>query len=348
MYNFNESVILDIQKNYLKTNLPWYLGYSGGKDSSAVTKLLFMALREIKKPEKEVTIIYCDTGVEIPVANKFALKTLAKIKLEAMQFRIPINVEIAMPKISDRYFVKVIGKGYPPPTSKFRWCTNRLRINPVKELLSSIPGRRGVMLLGIRMGESVARDKTILRHQTKRKHFFTQSGNPNIMIYSPIINYDVEEVWATLAYNTFPTSIDANELMTIYKQAGGECPIIREPNSTPCGRGRFGCWTCTVVSRDHAVEGLVKEGHIELKPMLDYRNWLVEIRDLPKYRCQKRRNGQDGLGPFRLSARDEILAKLFEAESKSGIQLISDEEIDLIHKLWNEDKASPSYRRLEQ
>ena len=347
MYDFNEAVVLDIQKNYSTAKLPWYLGYSGGKDSSALTKLLFIALKELKRPTKEVKIVYCDTGVEIPIVSRFVAKTLTKIRIEAIQHNIPLDITLAVPKVSDRYFVKVIGRGYPPPTNKFRWCTNRLRINPVKELLKSIPGGQGIMLLGIRKGESIARDRTILRHQTKKKNFFNQSDNPNITIYSPIVNYNVEEVWATLAYNPFPKCIDTNELMSIYKQAGGECPIIREPKSTPCSRGRFGCWTCTVVRRDRAVEGLVKEGHMELKPLLEYRNWLVEIRNNPDYRCKKRRNGQDGLGPFKLSARFEMLSKLFKAEEKSKIQLIPEEELDLIYKLWNEDKISPSYQRLE-
>jgi DNA sulfur modification protein DndC len=347
MYDFNEQVILNIQENYSKALLPWYVGYSGGKDSSAVIKLLFLALKDLKYASKEVTIIYCDTGVEIPIVNKFVTKTLTKIKLEASQYNIPINIQIAVPKASDRYFVKVIGRGYPPPTNKFRWCTNRLRIDPVKDLLKSMPEKQGVMLLGIRRGESASRDKVILRHKTKSDYFFTQSSNPNITIYSPIINYDIEEVWATLAFNSIPKSIDAKELMAIYKKAGGECPVIKEPTSTPCGKGRFGCWTCTVVSRDHAVEGLIKEGHSELKPLLEYRNWLSEIRKDVKYRCAKRRNGQVGLGPFNLSARQEMLSKLFEAETKSGIDLISEEEISLIYQLWDEDKNSLSYLDLE-
>lgn len=347
MYDFNERVIVDIQKNYTKIQKPWYVGYSGGKDSSAVIKLLFLALKELKKPSKNVTIIYCDTGVEIPIINNFVTKTLKKVKLEAQQYNLPINIQVAAPKTSDKYFVKVIGKGYPPPTNKFRWCTDRLRIDPVKNLLKTMPEKQGIMLLGIRKGESPLRDKIILRHETKNKFFFTQSNNPNITIYSPIINYDIEEVWATLAFNSIPKSIDARELMSIYKKAGGECPIIKEINSTPCGKGRFGCWTCTVVSRDHAVEGLIKEGHYELQPLLDYRNWLAEIRKDINYRCSKRRNGQIGLGPFKLSARQEMLSKLFEAEEKSEIKLISDEEVSLIYQLWDEDKNSSSYLNLE-
>jgi DNA sulfur modification protein DndC len=322
---------------------PWYLGYSGGKDSSALIKLLFLALSEMKHPSKTVTLIYCDTGVEIPIVSAFAHKTLRGIKREAQDLDLPINIHVASPVLEDRFFVKVIGRGYATPTNKFRWCTNRLRINPVKKVLNRIPGGQGIILLGIRKGESKARDKIISKHKTSHQRFFSQSDNPNVVIYSPIVDYDVEEVWATLAYNPIPKSVDATELMRIYKQAGGECPIIREPKATPCGKGRFGCWTCTVIRRDHAVEGLVKEGCQELEPLLAYRNWLADIRSNTSFRCKKRRNGQLGLGPFTLAARQEMLDRLLEAQTNSGLNLILDEEIDCIYHLWDLDKKSRSY-----
>ena len=202
--------------------------------------------------------------------------------------------------------MKVIGRGYPPPSNKFRWCTDRLRINPVKQVLGSVPNRQSIVLLGIRLGESAERDKAITKHHTGETYYFRHSNNRDSLIFSHIVDYTVEEVWDTLTFNLLPESIDVAPLWTLYKKSSGECPIIRDPKGSPCGKGRFGCWTCTVVRKDRAVQSLVREGHTELLSLLLFRNWLLEIRDRPEYRCKRRRNGAPGMGPFTLSARQEI------------------------------------------
>src|SRR5687768_5123891 len=106
--------IIDVVKGeYLKDNTPWYIGYSGGKDSSAVLTLVFNALLEIEKHHKPVEIVYCDTGVEIPTISRYVKTTLEALKFESLSLHLPFKVTIAKPKLDDRYFVKVIGRGYP-------------------------------------------------------------------------------------------------------------------------------------------------------------------------------------------------------------------------------------------
>ena len=122
----------NIQRAYLRDNLPWTLAFSGGKDSSALLKLVYLALEELNRKSKPVTIIYCDTGVEIPIIRSFVIKTLDNLWREAVENNVPIRTQIVSPPLQDRYFSKVIGRGYPPPSFKFRWCTDVLRIKPVK------------------------------------------------------------------------------------------------------------------------------------------------------------------------------------------------------------------------
>jgi len=334
----NSNTISRIQEEYLSSVAPWYIGFSGGKDSSTILKLTFMALMKLKKPEKPVTVLYCDTGVDIPIFRALVEKTLTAIEREAKSYNIPIQTEIAMPITSDRFFAKVIGRGYPPPTNKFRWCTDRLRIKPINVILKrTISESSNVVLLGIRKGESLERDKTISKHETEKDYYFKQSNNSNAIIFAPIINYSTEDVWATIAYNHIPNSIDAIELMALYRHSGSECPIIKDPKGTPCGQGRFGCWTCTVVRKDKAVQSLVDEGYTQLAPLLSFRNWLMQIRDNPIYRSKKRRNGQNGPGPFTLNARKEIFFKLLETEHLSRYKLLSQEEIIYIENCWKKD-----------
>lgn len=325
-----------IKQEYLYNDLPWFIGFSGGKDSTAVLKLCFLALKEIQNKYKPITIVYCDTGVEIPVLNILVYSTLNSIKSEAEQYGIPIDFLIAVPETKNKFFSKVIGKGYPTPTNKFRWCTDRLRIDPINKIFNQNKENKKILVLGVRNNESKERDKILQNHNSGKEYFYSQSGNKNTTIFAPIINYSVEEVWATIAYNSIPASLDGNELMSLYKKASGECPIIREPKSPPCGKSRFGCWTCTVVRKDNSVAGLISEGYSSLKPLHDLRNWLTEIRDLPENRMPSKRDGSVGKGSFTLETRKLILKKLLEAESQSGYKLIKEDEIEFIKKCWDE------------
>ena len=195
----------------------------------------------------------------------------------------------------------------------------------------------------VRKGESTQRDRTITSHATAGEYFLRQKGHRETVIFSPILNYRVEDVWATIEQQSPPYSIDGQRLIKLYKDAGGECPSIRDPRGPPCGKGRFGCWTCTVVRKDRAMTSMIAEGHAELEPLLAWRNWLMEVRDDKGFRCAHRRNGNRGLGPFTLGARREILRRLLVAQRRCPWELISASEICLIRQLWREDKSSPSY-----
>lgn len=344
MQNYSNKKISEaldyVSRVYVESGRPWYIGFSGGKDSSAVIKLVFQALKALPKAVSPVTIIYCDTGVEIPTIKHLVSTTLAKLDAEAQELSLPIKSIAVSPPINDRYFVKVIGRGYPPPSNKFRWCTDRLRINPVRRALHDAKIDNGLLLLGVRNGESMARDRTIRRHAADQKGFLRQTGNSGIPIFSPIIDFHVDDVWELLSEPGLPLSINSVRLAELYKGASGECPIVRDPKGASCGKSRFGCWTCTVVQRDRAVENLVKlHEHKGLQPLLYFRNWLQAIRDDPPRRERRRRNGNEGLGPFTLKAREEILERLLDAQQATEWELISPAEIAAIEDLWELDRS---------
>jgi DNA sulfur modification protein DndC len=333
-----------IKSEYLKDQIPWFLGYSGGKDSSALLTLVFNALSELSSYHKPVIVVYCDTGVEIPTISAYVKNTIKSLMIECKRFSLPFEFKIVKPKLDDRYFVKVIGRGYPPPTNIFRWCTDRLRINPVKSVIS--PSCNSIVLLGVRLGESQERDRTIIKHNTESKYYLNQGTSTKTKIFSPIVDYSVNDVWSTLKFNILPASINHSSIGQLYKDAGSECPVYKETKGTPCGKGRFGCWTCTVVRQDKSVESMIANGHEDLNELFQFRNWLVKFRDNPKYRASIRRNGRIGLGPITLTGRKMILKKLLIAQERSGFQLIEQEEIEKIHHLWQIDKRDPEYREV--
>ncbi|MFC6998731.1 phosphoadenosine phosphosulfate reductase domain-containing protein [Rufibacter roseus] len=329
-----------IKQEYLKDDCPWFLGYSGGKDSSALLKLVIIALSELNSFHKEITVIYCDTGVENPVITKYVYQTFESLKAECTGLGLPIKYIIAIPKLDDRFFVKVIGRGYPTPTNIFRWCTDKLRINPVKQIIDSYP--KATVLLGIRKGESEQRDRAISKH-SKTEYYLTQSGSKKNQIFSPIIYHSIKDVWSTLKFNSLPKSIDTQKLGELYKDAGSECPVYRELPGKSCRSSRFGCWTCTVVRKDKSISKMIENGYSQLTHLHEFRNWVAEFRDNPKYRCNQRRNGQKGLGPITLEGRKIILEKLLEVESKSNTVLIQKEELVRIKELWQKDIDNPNY-----
>ena len=329
---------------YRSSNAPWYLGFSGGKDSSAVLKLVYSALLRSRARHKLVTVVYCDTGVEVPLIAGRVRSTLRRLSIEAREDRIPIQVRIARPRTHSTFFVKVIGRGYPPPTNKFRWCTDRLRIHPVREILEAGEAEESVVVLGTRMGESPTRDLTLRRHETANRYFYRQGEDSSVSIFAPIADYTTRDVWKALAESPRPAAVDQADLVRLYSEAGAECPIVRDPEGTPCSAGRFGCWTCTVVRQDKSTRSMISNGYNELKPLLEFRDWLASVRSDPSFRCKRRRNGSKGPGPFTLDARRQILRRLRSTEARVPWRLITKREVKEIHRLWRLDRESREYR----
>jgi DNA sulfur modification protein DndC len=172
-------------------------------------------------------------------------------------------------------------------------------------------------------------------------------GGVKTHLYSPIVDFNLEDVWNTLVDLPFPESIAVEELASIYREGGGECPIVRETNDKPCASARFGCWTCTVVRRDKSAEHLIEAGHIEIKPYHEFRRWLAEIRNDSAMRCPSRRNGSVGLGPFTLNARRLLLKKIRNLELAVGKTIITSAEEAEIRRLWELDRSSDKYRGIE-
>lgn len=165
-----------------------------------------------------------------------------------------------------------------------------------------------------------------------------QFGKLKHPIFAPIIDFSLADVWETIHSIDAPDCISNQELTNLYRGASGECPVIKSPISPPCASGRFGCWTCTVVRQDKSARKLIESGYEELKPFLEFRNWIGEIRNDPNRRWVHRRNGVPRPGPFSISARVEILKRLLQLERKTNSQIICEEEALEIERLWHLDR----------
>ncbi|MBL7682029.1 MAG: DNA phosphorothioation system sulfurtransferase DndC [Flavipsychrobacter sp.] len=342
---------------------PWIIGFSGGKDSTMLLQIVWNALTRIDPIllTRQVYVVCNDTLVENPRIVKFIDATLKRIQKAAAKQSIPITVEQTMPKLDDSFWVRLIGLGYPAPNKFYRWCTDRLKINPTTRFITEKISERGeaIILLGTRSAESSTRAASIKKHEVKgqrlRKHIL-----PNAYVFAPIKDVTTNEVWQYLNQVPPPWGGTHKELVTLYRNANaGDCPLVIDTTTPSCGQSRFGCWVCTVVNKDKSMEGLIENGDDWMEPLSDIRNFLVETRDNPEvYREKRRRDGsikEEMWGPYKFETRVEILRRILKAqkalEETEGIELITHQEMVIIQYHWFRDcffrtKVSDIYNKV--
>ncbi len=321
---------------------PWIVGFSGGKDSTTLLQLVFYALIHLSKKEelkREVHVLCNDTLVENPAVVRYIDDTLDKIRMAGESYGFPITVVKVTPVLADSFWINLIGKGYPSPNRFFRWCTERMKINPTNEYIKKIAGKYGeaIILLGTRKAESANRAYSMSQYERKGKRLRKHSLH-GVYVFAPIANLLDAHVWAYLLQVPSPWNGDNRKLFTLYRNAsGGECPLVIDDTTPSCGNSRFGCWTCTVVEHDKSMEGLIDSGETWMEPMLDFRDWLRDVRNNEAMRMPYSRDLQDRLGPFTRNARAEILRRLLEVQKETGQNLISEEELSGIQWIWHHD-----------
>jgi len=299
-----------------------------------------------RKRKRFVYVLSSDTLLEPPNISKYLYKTVAQIEKSAHSLNLPIQTEVVKPTLNDAFFIRLIGYGYPAPNKWFRWCTDRLKIRPANRFIKSKISLHGsvILLLGSRRAESPERAKSIKKHyKDDAEDFSPHTSLANAYVFSPIKDMKTDEIWTYLLQAPCPWGGDNSELVAMYKDANsGECPLVVDDSTPPCGNSRFGCWVCTVVERDRSMEGFVEAGYENYEYLLEFRNWLHELRDNEQMREKKKRNGADGLGPFRLEVRREILNRLLNIQKLVGEELISNREIGEIKKIWISDNTVDS------
>src|SRR5690606_32522619 len=116
------------------------------------------------------------------------------------------------------------------------------------------------------------------------------------LVYTPIQDWITDDVWTYLLQVPSPWGASNRDLAAMYRSANsGECPLVIDDTTPSCGNSRFGCWTCTVVTRDKSMEAMVDNGEEWMLPLLEFRDWLTETQVPEKkylYRQHKRRTGE--------------------------------------------------------
>jgi DNA sulfur modification protein DndC len=362
----------EIQELYCLDEIPWVVGYSGGKDSTVILQLIWNAIASLPKSQhhKTIHVITTDTLVENPYVSHWVRKSLEQIEVAAKEQEMPIKPHLLQPELKETFWVGLIGKGYPAPRRKFRWCTQRLKISPSNRFIRDMIRNNGetIVVLGIRKAESSPRAKRMKEWEAKRvrEHLSPNMNLPNSLVYSPIENWRNDEVWMYLMQWKNPWGYSNQDLFAMYRgaTADNECPLVVDTSTPSCGSSRFGCWVCTLVSEDSSLSAMIQNDEEKdwLQPLLDFRRELdIEDEDR-EWRDFRRRTGDVQLyernidgetsvehipGPYIKKVREYWLAKILAVEKNlrlnappgmRDISLITIEELSEIRRIWLEER----------
>ncbi|MFE6481499.1 DNA phosphorothioation system sulfurtransferase DndC [Streptomyces sp. NPDC057757] len=351
----------EVRELYVADEVPWVIGYSGGKDSTAVLQLVWLALQGLPAEQrtKPVHVISTDTLVENPIVASWVSQSLETMRQAAAEQDLPIEPHRLTPEVKDTFWVGLIGRGYPAPRPKFRWCTERLKIRPSNSFIRRVVRRHGeaILVLGIRKAESQARAKAMAKHEKRRvRDRLSPNGNlPNSLVYSPVEDWTNDDVWLFLMQQSNPWGHDNKDLLTMYQGASsdGECPLVVDDTTPSCGSSRFGCWTCTLVEKDKSMSAMIQNDEEKewMLPLLELRNEL-DVADDRHLRDFRKMHGNIQLfndrnvpGPYTQKAREDWLRKLLHAQTYirgnpnvpdhvRSIELITMEELHEIRHHW--------------
>lgn len=355
----------NIKRVYLEDQIPWIIGYSGGKDSTAVLQIVWNTIKELSAEQrhKAVYIITYDTLVESPIVAQWVKLSHQRIAKAAEKEELPFEAKILTPSVKDTFWVNLIGKGYPYPRKNFRWCTERLKIKSgntfVKDKISAYG--EVILVLGTRKAESITRSKIIAEQEQQeiRESLSTKSGMQNELTFSPIKDWTDDDVWQYLMQYKNAWGHSNEELLAMYRgaTADNECPLVRSTDTPSCGKSRFGCWVCTLVERDKSMAAMIQNDDEKawMLPLLQFRDDFGDHETDRSRREFCRMTGAIKLhndrlvhGPYKKEIREAWLCKLLEIElfiQKNGpewfkdYRLITDEELREIRRIWIEEKC---------
>lgn len=353
-----------IQSLYLADDIPWMIGYSGGKDSTAALQLVWMAIESLPKEQwkKPIHIMNTDTLVESPIVSKWVEKSLHSMQQTVDEKGLPFIPERLTPKSDNTFWVNLLGRGYPFPRQKYRWCTDRLKIQPVNDFIKEKISEHGeiILVLGTRKAESARRARTMAYYEKKRVRELL-SPNPtlaNELVFSPLESWTDDDVWVFLLQYKNPWGYSNNELLTLYRgaTADNECPLMVEKDLPSCGKSRFGCWVCTMVEQDKSMAAMIANDDEKewMTPLLEFRNEFGDLENDRDRRIFRRMRGniQGNYGklfhgPYKKEIREEWLEKLLTIQKEinengpkeySNLELITFPELREIRKIWVKDK----------
>jgi DNA sulfur modification protein DndC len=328
----------------------WAIAWSGGKDSTATLTLIVWLIESKKIPRpKTLTVLFADTRLELTPLMISAYEIMDDLR------ELGVDVRVVMAQIDKRFFVLMFGRGLPPSGAGFRWCTGAIKITPMEDELKKLYDEKQqkiLMITGVRVGESAARDQRIFASCSKDgaecgQGYYQQTMPAEICdTLAPLLHWRVCHIWEWLnnwapreEYGCWSTK------MVAQAYGGDEAEEIN---------ARTGCMGCPVASQDKALETIVARKDWEyLKPLLRLREVYEILRSNKSFRKKHpggevKKDGtlvknQQRLGPLTMEARRWGLNQILSIQSEVNfsaaelgrptIDILNKEEVTRINEL---------------
>ncbi len=317
----------------------WAIAFSGGKDSTTLATLVVYLIKCGRvNPPKSLTVLMSDTRMELPPLFATAMTILAELRLFG------VKTQVVMPTLEDRFFVYMLGRGVPPPSNTFRWCTAQLKIEPMLAALKALRdehGQKFLMLTGVRVGESAARDGRIAmscgKNNSECGQGWYQEATPEAVAdtLAPLLHFRLCHVWDWLT-GLVPADLEHGFSTKLIAAVYGQDEDLET-------HARTGCVGCNLASRDLALEQIIKRPEwAGFQPLMELRPLYAEFKK-PQNRIRKdgTETRKDGtlvanpcrMGPLTFEARRWGLAQVKSIQERAGVDLINAEEEAKINEL---------------
>lgn len=325
---------------YGKRHRHWSIAWSGGKDSTATLIVIIQLIEAgyVPRPES-LTVVYADTRMEIPPL--WISANVIQRQLEAKGYR----VIRAVAPLDKRFMVYMLGRGVPPPSNTFRWCTGHIKVEPMEVALEDVfwrantgracqldgtrtdnPMEKLLTITGVRQGESAQRDGRITQSCTKDGgecgQGWYQTGLSTDMnaTLAPLIHWRLCLVWDFLKIYGPTSRTDLFDQYPGLSGGGWDTSLLADAyggDEAEEKNARTGCMGCPLASKDLALMEVCKMPKwTYLTPLLRLKVLYREMKE-PKHRLRKaggetRKDGtlsknQQRMGPLTIKARRYFL-----------------------------------------
>lgn len=333
---------------------------SGGKDSTTVLTLLVWAILAGHVPvPRRLVVLYADTRMELLPLYQVIDSVLDELEdrreeLAALGCELVIRRVVA--PVDRRFFVQLLGRGVPPPHNRFRWCTPKLKVEPMAAALAELrgdgDGPKPLLLHGVRIGESAARDGRIALACSKDdsecgQGWYQQTLDEDVADkLGPLLHWRVCHVARWLDTWAVREEYGGWDTALLVRAYGGE-------EAMEAG-ARTGCVGCPLVTHDHALARILRmQEWGYLTPLTRLRPLYARLQ-APAMRLRQppgelRKDGQpvskqERLGPLTMEARAHGLTELLaiqgeinaraQALRRPVLDLLNAEEETRIREFW--------------
>lgn len=207
----------------LPVDKAYSINFSGGKDSHVLLGIYLLYLK-LGYPQLDIDVCFADTKLE----HHSLYQVIDRVKQWCKLHRIKFSTVIG----DKSYWLVQYAYGYPVPNHFARWCTGKLKIQPLQK-------NKRIALSGRHLGESTARDNRIKSCGTNDCGVDLIKSNSKIKLVEPILHFRNCLIWDCLFYFDSLLYPDCfNLLKSVYQQT----------IQSKSGSLRMGCFMCPVIA----------------------------------------------------------------------------------------------------